>query len=487
MSASDEIDRHVTRRYDIVQKLGKGAYGIVWRAHDKKTKDVVALKKIFDAFQNSTDAQRTFREVMFLQEMKGHEHIISLLNVMKADNDRDIYLVFEHMGACAAREAKQHARPRAAGLTARRPLGSASRAETDLHAAIRANILGDVHKQYIMWQTLKALKFMHSANLLHRDMKPSNLLLNSDCLMKVADFGLARSMRPETRPTGAPADEHARNTAWPGGGNPMDDDPAETTVLTDYVATRWYRAPEILLGSTDYSYGVDMWAVGCILGEMLVGKPIFPGASTINQLDLIFHLTGNAHLLAHISAFSRKMIEQIQPRDDAGSDHKWSTTFAAASPDALDLLKKLLLVRRAPPPTAHKSALAGCPRPLPSAAHAPPPRRVEPHRRACFARLPSLLPQLDPRGRISAHDALSHNYLAQFHMPKVERTAPKGVTVPIDDNDKKSTHVYRERLYREVSRLKAANGQGSQPSDRYGGGGGAQHSRRGSAASDGYS
>ena len=72
---SEEIDRHVQRRYDVIQKLGKGAYGIVWRALDKKSKEVVALKKIFDAFQNATDAQRTFREVMFLQEMKGHEHI----------------------------------------------------------------------------------------------------------------------------------------------------------------------------------------------------------------------------------------------------------------------------------------------------------------------------------------------------------------------------------------------------------------------------
>ena len=200
---SEEIDRPVLRKYEILQKLGKGAYGIVWRAVDKRTKETVALKKIFvrssvhaiatlfetvctmqdfairplpvrrwstlrfpqDAFQNSTDAQRTFREVMFLQQMKGHEHIVTLLNVHKADNDRDIYLTFEYM-------------------------------ETDLHAAIRANILQDIHKQYILWQALKALKFMHSAKLLHRDMKPSNLLLNSDCLMKVADFGLARSLVP---------------------------------------------------------------------------------------------------------------------------------------------------------------------------------------------------------------------------------------------------------------------------------------------------
>ena len=87
---SDEVDRHVQRKYELVQKLGKGAYGIVWRATDKKSREVVALKKIFDAFQNSTDAQRTFREIMYLQEMANHEHIVKLISVMKADNNRDI-------------------------------------------------------------------------------------------------------------------------------------------------------------------------------------------------------------------------------------------------------------------------------------------------------------------------------------------------------------------------------------------------------------
>ena len=127
---SEEIDRHVLRKYDILQKLGKGAYGIVWRAQNKQSRDVVALKKIFDAFQNATDAQRTFREIHLLREMRDHEHIVRLQSVHKADNDRDIYLVFEYM-------------------------------ETDLHAAIRANILQNIHKQYIFWQALKALKYMH--------------------------------------------------------------------------------------------------------------------------------------------------------------------------------------------------------------------------------------------------------------------------------------------------------------------------------------
>ena len=97
---SDEVEQHVLEKYELIQKLGKGAYGIVWKAMDKKYKQIVALKKVFDAFHNATDSQRTYREVMFLQELNAmrHENIIRLLNVMKADNDKDIYLVFEYMG-----------------------------------------------------------------------------------------------------------------------------------------------------------------------------------------------------------------------------------------------------------------------------------------------------------------------------------------------------------------------------------------------------
>jgi mitogen-activated protein kinase 15 len=140
-------------------------------------------------------------------------------------------------------------------------------AETDLHAVIRANILEPIHKTYVIYQLVRALFYIHSAELLHRDVKPSNLLLNADCLVKLCDFGLCRS----TADIGTHSD----------------------TVLTDYVATRWYRAPEILLGSTKYGKAVDMWSVGCILGEMLNSKPVFPGNSTMNQLDRIVQLIGH--------------------------------------------------------------------------------------------------------------------------------------------------------------------------------------------------
>ena len=343
---SEHIDNHVTRKYEIQQRLGKGAYGIVWKATDKKTRDVVALKKIFDAFQNSTDAQRTFREIMFLQELNGHENIVKLLDVMRAENDKDIYLVFDYM-------------------------------ETDLHAVIRANILEDIHQQYIIYQILKSLKYMHTGQLIHRDLKPANILLNSECLVKVADFGLARSVK---------AQEEGSNA-----------------VLTDYVATRWYRAPEILLGSTKYSKAVDMWSLGCILGELLAKRPIFPGTSTLNQIERVIELTGrpNAEDVASIkSTLAGTMLESL-PQTRQKSFH---ATFPSASEPAIDLLKKLLA--------------------------------------------------FNPKKRLTVEQALRHPYVAQFHNDDEEPGCPRPIKICIDDNHKFSIREYRERLYKEISMKK---------------------------------
>eukprot|EP00442_Polarella_glacialis_P009510 CAMPEP_0115080124 /NCGR_PEP_ID=MMETSP0227-20121206/18504_1 /TAXON_ID=89957 /ORGANISM="Polarella glacialis, Strain CCMP 1383" /LENGTH=482 /DNA_ID=CAMNT_0002467733 /DNA_START=89 /DNA_END=1537 /DNA_ORIENTATION=- len=344
---SEEIDRHVLRKYEIVQKLGRGAYGIVWKAIDKKTREVVALKKCFDAFQNATDAQRTFREIMFLQELNGHENIIRLLNVLKADNDQDIYLICDYM-------------------------------ESDLHAVIRANILEEIHKQYIIYQLLKSLKFMHSGQMLHRDIKPSNILLNSDCQVKVCDFGLARSVVQQQ-------------------------DNAQNPVLTDYVATRWYRAPEILLGSTSYTKGVDLWSVGCILGELLSGKPIFPGTSTMNQLDRIMEVTGRPtpeDVDAIKSPFAATMLESL-PMSRA---RPLNEMFPSASVEALDLIRLCL--------------------------------------------------QFNPTKRVSAKEALRHPYVVQFHNPEDEFDCDRTIRIPIDDNTKLTVQDYRERLYNEVLKKK---------------------------------
>ncbi|XP_033123707.1 extracellular signal-regulated kinase 2-like isoform X2 [Anneissia japonica] len=348
---SSDIEDHVLKKYEIKKRLGKGAYGIVWKAIDRKTGEVVALKKIFDAFRNQTDAQRTFREIMFLQEFGDHENIVKLLNVMKAENDKDIYLVFEFM-------------------------------DTDLHAVIKkGGILKDVHKRYIMYQLLKATKYLHSGNVIHRDKKPSNLLLDSECFLKVADFGLARSITQ------------------------LEDDFDHTNpALTEYVATRWYRAPEILLASKRYTKGVDMWSIGCILGELLKGKPLFPGTSTFNQIERIMSL---------IERPSKQDVEAIQSNygatvlDKACVRHRqtFEDILPDAPADAIDLLAKLL--------------------------------------------------PFNPDKRLTAEQALAHPYVARFHNPDEEISLDYDVVPPLDDDVQLSINEYREKLYEMMREKKS--------------------------------
>nr|KAF6326481.1 mitogen-activated protein kinase 15 [Pipistrellus kuhlii] len=270
---SAEVDAHVAQRFLLKRRLGKGAYGIVWKAVDRRTGEVVAIKKIFDAFRDRTDAQRTFREVTLLQEFGDHPNIVRFLDVIRAENDRDLYLVLEFMGP---------------GLT-RRPAASRP-PDTDLNAVIaKGSLLKDVHKRYIFYQLLRAARFLHAGRVIHRDLKPSNVLLDARCLVKLCDFGLARSL----------------------GGLP---EGPEGQALTEYVATRWYRAPEVLLSSSWYTPGVDMWSLGCILGEMLRGKPLFPGRSTLHQLELILQTVpppAPEDLLAFGSGYGASVLQHL--------------------------------------------------------------------------------------------------------------------------------------------------------------------------------
>lgn len=344
---SEEIEPHILRKFEIIQKLGKGAYGIVWKAIDRKMKQVVALKKVFDAFHNATDAQRTFREVMFLQELNGHENIIRLLNIIKAENNKDLYLVFDFM-------------------------------ETDLHAVIRANILEEIHKKYIVYQTLKAMKYIHSGDLIHRDLKPSNILLNSECLVKVADFGLARSVA-------------------------ANEEDGTDPILTEYVATRWYRAPEILLGSHKYTKAVDMWSVGCILGELIIGKACFPGTSTLNQIERVLELTGKPKMedvLSIESALAENIINSI----NISKKRSFQSFFPNANEESLDLLAKLLA--------------------------------------------------FNPKNRLTVDEALKHRYVKDFSCPEEEILCPSWIKIPINDNKKLSIREYREALYNDIAKRK---------------------------------
>lgn len=343
---SEEIEPHIYRKFEIQQKLGKGAYGVVWKAIEKKTGQVVALKKVFEAFQNSTDAQRTFREVMILQEINGHENIVKLLNVIKAENKKDLYLVFEFM-------------------------------ETDLHAVIKAGILTPIHKQYIIFQILKGLKYIHSGEIVHRDLKPSNVLINTECLIKIADFGLARSVAVKGD----------------------DGDP----IMTEYVATRWYRAPEIVLGSNKYSKAVDVWSVGCILAELINGKALFPGKSTLNQVELILEVLGKpteADLQGLNLESTMNIIKNIKLRSNKSFEDYFKTDDEAA----LDFLKRSLTFN-------HKD-------------------------------------------RLTIEEALEHPFLENFRDSDDYQVLNKVVEIPIDENTRFSTSVYQEALYNEIIRKK---------------------------------
>ncbi|XP_009354515.1 mitogen-activated protein kinase 13 [Pyrus x bretschneideri] len=266
-----------------IHPVGRGAYGIVCCATNSETKEEVAIKKIGNAFDNRIDAKRTLREIELLCHM-DHDNVIKIKDIIRpADREKfnDVYIVYELM-------------------------------DTDLNQIINSSqALIDDHCQYFLYQLLRGLKYIHSANVLHRDLKPSNLLLSANCDLKICDFGLARTT-------------------------------SETDFMTEYVVTRWYRAPELLLNCSEYTGAIDIWSVGCIFMEILRREPLFPGKDYVQQLSLITELLGSpdeSDLGFLRSDNARKYVKQLP---HVPKQH-FAEKFPNFSPLAIDLAERMLV------------------------------------------------------------------------------------------------------------------------------------------------
>lgn len=270
----------VTTRYQRLERIGKGTYGVVYKAKDNATGKLVALKKIILQNDDEGVPATSIREIALLKEVSQHRNVVQLLEVI--NENQKLFLAFEFL-------------------------------DKDLKAymnSVQGPLDPDLIKSYL-YQLVLGINFCHMHRVLHRDLKPQNLLIDSTGLLKIADFGLARAFS-------IPLPQY-----------------------THEVVTLWYRAPEVLLGAKKYSTPLDVWSIGCIFGEMVTKRAIFPGDSEIDELYKIFQVLGtpNEQSWPGVSAL---------PEYKAGVFPKWPARNLAEKvpsmdPHGLDLFAKMLI------------------------------------------------------------------------------------------------------------------------------------------------
>jgi serine/threonine protein kinase len=217
-------------KYIKIDKLGEGTYGIVYKAKNKETGQIVALKRIRLDSEDEGVPCTAIREISLLKELK-HPNIVSLFEVIHTE--RKLTLVFEFCDQDLKKYLDQH-----------------------------GGIISKPTMKSFLYQLLRGVAFCHEKRVLHRDLKPQNLLINRRGELKLADFGLARS-------SGIPVRSYSHE-----------------------VVTLWYRPPDVLMGSRNYSTSIDIWSAGCIFAEMATGRPLFPGSNSSDQLLRIFKKLG---------------------------------------------------------------------------------------------------------------------------------------------------------------------------------------------------
>eukprot|EP00984_Skeletonema_dohrnii_P006071 scaffold2146_cov103-Skeletonema_dohrnii-CCMP3373.AAC.5 len=241
---------NVSSRYEKIGRIGQGTYGVVYQARDKQTRDIVALKRCL-AHHESSDGfpTTTLREISLLKEIQGsggHPHIVSLKDVTVSSSRSGVFLVFEYaehdLATLVDNHFKQH----------------------------QSSPFRESEVKKLMLQLLDAIKFLHSRCIIHRDLKCSNLLYNHRGELKVADFGLARRLERDSDIN----------------------DLSKPCNLTPKVVSLWYRPPELLFGLERYDQGIDNFGAGCIMGELLLGRPVMDGRNEMEQIQKMFDFLG---------------------------------------------------------------------------------------------------------------------------------------------------------------------------------------------------
>nr|XP_055043343.1 STKc_p38 domain-containing protein isoform X1 [Misgurnus anguillicaudatus] len=304
----------VPDRYTCLKPVGSGAYGTVCFAIDKRTKENVAIKKLYRPFQSLIHAKRAYRELRLLRNIQ-HDNVICLLNVFTPDSSLEKFDTFYMVMPFVAQ---------------------------DLSHIMKKKQLTNRVIIYLFYQILRGLKYIHSAGIIHRDLKPSNLAVDENCELKVNTmFPYTTKKSDHTKFTLGVRKLHvftnllqildfglARHTE---------------TEMTGYVVTRWYRAPEVIFNWMHYTQTVDVWSAGCILAEMITGEVLFPGSDSIDQLKKILSLTGTP---------SSMLVQKMQSKDAQSyvrslpiqKKKAFKEVFPTMDANAIDLLEDMLVL-----------------------------------------------------------------------------------------------------------------------------------------------